>query len=195
MNKAFKIAVLGSTRGTDFQAILDEIDAGAMPGVEPVVVLSNVADAGILQKAIDHKIPGIFVNPDGHDSKTYEEALIASIGEVDLLCLVGFMRILSPVFVRHFAGKIINVHPSLLPKYGGKGFYGDRIHKAVLRDGETESGMTIHYVDELVDHGEVILQKKVAIEAGETIESLKKKVQELEKKGYPEAIRLIQGKS
>jgi len=105
------------------------------------------------------------------------------------------MRILSPEFVRQFPQKIINVHPALMPKFSGPGFFGANVHEEVLKAGEKESGCTIHFVDEGVDTGKIIVQEKVTIEPNETPESLKEKVQTLEKKLYPEVIRwLAEGK-
>ena len=109
----------------------------------------------------------------------------------DLVCLIGYMKVLTPVFVSEFPRHIINVHPALLPKYGGHGWYGMKVHEAVLANDEKETGMTVHYVDYGVDSGAMILQEKMAVLPEDTPESLKAKVQELEKKAYPEAIRLI----
>lgn len=192
------ICVLASTNGTDLQAIIDELQAGKMPGIELKFVLVDREECGAAEKARKAGIPLVFLNPLGPDGKkldreAYDRQLAAhchSYG-IDLIVLVGWMRILSPWFVKEFAKKIINVHPSLLPKYPGMDL---NVHEEVLRKGEKESGMTIHYVDEGVDTGEIILQKTVAIESGETVESLKKKVQELEKAWYPEVIRMIGGR-
>lgn len=187
----FKVGVLASTRGTDLQAIFDEMDAGLMPGIEISAVVSNVENCGALEKARAHKVKAIFVDPAGKSREEFDKKLIAALGDVDLVCLIGYMKILTPLFVKAFEGKIINVHPALLPKYGGKGFYGENVHEAVLKNGEKMSGMTIHYVTEDVDGGPILLQKTVEIEPGETAESLKNKVQMLEKKYYPEAIRMV----
>ena len=113
----------------------------------------------------------------------------------DLICLIGYMRILSLKFIASFSGKIINVHPALLPKFGGKGMYGDRVHEEVLKSGESESGMTIHYVTQEVDVGEIILQKKCTIARNETIGSLKAKVQALEKERYVEVLEKLSHKN
>lgn len=188
---SFRIAALASTRGTDLQAILHELEAGKLPGVELTKVLSNVETCGALEKARTHGIETVFVNPTGLSPEEYDAKLIETIGEVDLICLIGYMKILTPSFVRHYKNRIINVHPSLLPKYGGKGWYGRKIHEAVLTNGDKESGMTIHFVDEGVDSGEILLQEKVSVEPDETVESLQAKVQKLEKKAYPEAIRML----
>lgn len=166
-----------------------------MPDIELKFVLVDREDCGAAEKARKAGIPLVFLNPLGPDGKkmdreAYDRQLAVhcqSYG-IDLIVLVGWMRLLSPWFVQQFAKKIINVHPSLLPKYPGMDL---NVHAEVLKNGEKESGMTIHYVDEGVDTGEIILQKTVALEPGETVESLKKKVQELEKRWYPEVIRRL----
>lgn len=187
----FKVGVLASTRGTDLEAIFQEIEEGKMPKIEVAVVVSNVENCGAMEKAKAHGVRAVFVDPSGKSKEEFDQELMAALGNVDLVCLIGYMRILSPTFVKAFEEKIINVHPALLPKYGGKGFYGQNVHDAVLANGDSESGMTIHYVTEDIDGGPILIQKKVAIEEGETAESLKNKVQELEKKYYPEAIRMV----
>lgn len=190
------ICVLASTNGTDLQAIIDEMKAGKMPGIELKFVLVDREDCGAAEKAKKAGIPLIFLNPLGPDGKKLEreayDRLLATQCQaygIDLIVLVGWMRILSPWFVRQFPKKIVNVHPSLLPKYPGMDL---NVHEEVLKNAEKESGMTIHYVDEGVDTGEILLQKTVVIEQGETVDSLKKKVQELEKFWYPEVIRRLQ---
>lgn len=189
----FKLGVLASGNGTDLNAIYKEMDEGKMPGIEVAVVISNKEDAPVLERARARNIKAVFVDPKGKSKEEYDEELVRLMKEagVDLVCLIGYMKILTPVFVSSFPRHIINVHPALLPKYGGNGWYGMKVHEAVLANGEKESGMTIHYVDIGVDSGAMILQEKVAIEPGETPESLKAKVQELEKKAYPEAVRMI----
>ncbi len=185
--------VFASTNGTDLQAIIDEMQAGKMEGIDLKFVLVNQESCGAAEKAKKAGIPLVFINQKNiHGKKmkmeVYDRLLytICQQYEVDLIVLVGWMRILSPWFVQQFPKKIINVHPSLLPKYPGMDM---KVHQAVLDNEDPESGMTIHYVDEKVDHGEIILQKSVKIEVEETAESLKEKVQELEKKWYPEVIR------
>ncbi len=189
----FKIAVLASTKGTDLQAIIDEMKAGKMPGIELAVVISNKKNCYALQRAKEQGFKTVFIN---QKNKTREEfdkkmAEILEKENVDLIALVGYMRILSPAFARKFHKKIINVHPALIPKFCGPKFFGANVHEAVIKAGEKETGMTIHYVDEGVDTGEIILQKKCQVEPSDTPEILKTKVQELEKKWYPEVIRQI----
>lgn len=189
--KPFHIAVLASTNGTDLQAIIDEMKAGKMSGIELSVVVSNKQTSYALERAAAQGYKTVFIDPKGKSRAEYdlEVAKILTENQADLVCLIGYMRILSPEFVRQFPHKIINVHPALMPKFSGPGFFGANVHEEVLKAGETESGCTIHFVDEGVDTGKIIVQEKVSIEPNESVESLKNKVQALEKKLYPEVIR------
>ena len=191
-----KIAVLASTKGTDLQAIIDELKAGKMPGIELAVVISNKKNAYALERARTQGYASIFLDPSNPKNKTPQEfdteiAATLTKHNVQLVVLVGYMRILTPEFVRKFPRKIINVHPALMPKFSGAGFYGGNVHAEVLKAGDKETGCTFHYVDEGVDTGEIILQKRTPVEPTDTPETLKTKVQELEKKWYPEIIRKI----
>lgn len=190
---SFKLGILASGNGTDLEAIYKEMDSGKMPGIEVALVLSNKETAPVLDRARARGIKALFVDPKDKSKEDYDRelALLMKEAGVDLVCLIGYMKILTPVFVSAFPRHIINVHPALLPKYGGNGWYGMKVHEAVLAAGEKESGMTIHYVDIGVDSGATILQEKVSIEPGETPESLRAKVLELEKKAYPKVIRMI----
>lgn len=189
----FNIAVLASTKGTDLQAIIDEIKAGKMSGINLAVVLSNKKDCYALVRAKEQGLKTFFVDPKNKTSQEFDEkmAKILAQEKVDLVVLVGYMRILTSTFVRKFRNRIINVHPALIPKFCGKDFFGKSVHEAVLKAGEKETGMTIHYVDEGVDTGRIILQKKCPISPNDTPETLKEKVQTLEKKWYPEVIRSL----
>jgi phosphoribosylglycinamide formyltransferase-1 len=189
----YRIGVLASTKGTDLQAIIDEMKVGKMPGIELSIVLSNKENAYALKRAKDQGFHAEFVNPNGKSREEYDRELLRIFQkhDVNLIVLIGYMRILTSEFVKKFSGKIINVHPALLPKFGGKDFYGSNVHEAVLAAGEKETGMTIHYVDEGVDTGKIILQKTCPVEGQDTPETLKDKVQELEKKWYPEVIRML----
>ncbi len=129
--------------------------------------------------------------------KTREEidqelAAILDEKQVDLSVLIGYMRILSDEFVKHFKWKIINVHPALLPKFGGPGYFGANVHEEVLKSGDKKTGMTIHFVTEECDAGPIIHQAETEVEPGDTVEHLQAKVQSLEMKWYPEVIRWIQ---
>ena len=189
-----KICVFASANGTDLGAILEEMKNGKMDGISLEFVLVN-KECGAAEKARNAGIPLIYVDPrdsEGNkkDREVYDREIQAHCAEfgVELVVLVGWMRILSPWFVRQYPKRIVNVHPSLLPKYPGMDL---DVHAEVIKNGEKETGMTIHYVDEGVDSGEIILQKSVEVAENDTPESLKRKVQELEKRWYPEVIRSI----
>jgi len=190
----FRIAVLASTRGTDLQAIIDELKAKKMPGIELAVVLSDQQNCYALQRAKDQGFDAIFIDPKGKKRETFDQEMIKILDSkcVDLIVLVGFMRFLSPIFVEHYPNRIINVHPSLLPKYGGKGACDKNVHETVLANGDKVTGMTIHFVDNGCDTGPIIQQAECVVDPADTADTLKEKVQTLEKKWYPEVIRWIQ---
>jgi phosphoribosylglycinamide formyltransferase-1 len=185
------IAVLASTNGTDLQAIIDEIKKGNLPLVELKAVISNKKDCFAIKRSADQGFVTFFIDPDGKSREEFDREVLEILQKenVELIVLVGFMRILSAEFVIAYENKIINIHPALIPKFSGKGFFGANVHQAVIDAKETESGCTIHFVDEGCDTGRIILQKSVAISANETPDSLKEKVQNLEKKYYPWVIK------
>ena len=189
----FRIAVLASTRGTDLQAIIDEMKAGKMPGIELAIVISNKEDAYALQRAKEQGYKALFIDPKGKSREDFDQEMlqILEAEKVDLIVLVGYMRILSVPFVKAFPKRIINVHPALIPKFCGKNFFGANVHEAVLQAHEKETGMTIHYVEEGVDTGEIIIQKTCPVLQNDTPDTLKDRVQALEKQWYPEVIRQL----
>lgn len=191
-----RLAVLASTRGTDLQAIIDEMKAGRMPGIELACVVSNVKNCYALERAHAQGLKTYFIDPKEKSRVEFDRELANILKEekTDLVALVGYMRILTPYIIGEFRGRIINVHPALLPKYGGKNFYGRNVHEAVLAAGEKETGMTIHFVEEEVDGGQIILQKICPVLPGDTPESLQSRVQELEKEWYPKVIRSLKEK-
>ena len=185
-----KLGVLGSTSGTDLQAIFDAIKDNELLA-DVGVVISNNENAYILERAKNHDVPGIFIF---HKEKTRIEfdreiTNILQQHKVELVLLIGFMRILSAEFCREWHDKILNVHPSLLPKYAGG--IDANVHKEVLHNGDKETGCTIHFVTEEVDAGPILIQKKCTVAVGDTIESLKKRVQQLEGVAFIEAIEMI----
>lgn len=186
----FNIAVLASTNGTDLQAIIDELEKGNLPEINLKIVVSNKKSAYALERARQQGYKTQFVSSKNKTREEYDLELLEILNneKIDLVCLVGYMRILSSKFIQEFSGRIINVHPSLIPKYCGKYFYGSNVHQAVLDSGDKETGMTIHFVDEGVDTGEIIVQKKCEVKENDTVESLKEKVQALEKEWYPKVI-------
>lgn len=189
-----KIGVLASTRGTDLQAIIEQSRSGELP-CEVAVVVSDRKDAYALERARTYGIETVFVEPAAsrEPAKGREEfdrriAEILDEKKVELVVLIGYMRLLSPWFVSKYRNRIINIHPSLLPKYPGI----DRsVHKAVLDAGEKVTGCTVHFVDEGKDTGKIILQKEVPILGGDTVETLKSRVQAAEQEILPEAIKMF----
>jgi len=186
-----RLGVLGSTRGTDLEAILSAINNKKL-AAEVSVVISNRENAYILTRAKNHNVPSFFIS---HKDKSREEfdrdvTTILKQYNVELVLLIGFMRILSAEFCQAWRDRVLNVHPSLLPKYAGG--MDMNVHEEVLKNGDHETGCTIHFVTETVDGGPVLVQKRCTVETNETVETLKLKVQALEGGAFIEAIQLIQ---
>ena len=182
-----RLAVIGSTNGTDLVPIVDAINSGELlASVE--VVISNNELSGILKKAGSYGIEGHFIchKNKKRDVFDLEMSQILESKKIDLILLIGFMRILSSEFVDRWFGKIVNVHPSLLPKYAG-GMNSD-VHKSVLAAGDKETGCTIHLVTKEVDGGPVLLQKSCPVFENDSIDSLKERVQKLEGEAFIEII-------
>ena len=186
-----RLGVLGSTRGTDLEAILSAINNKKL-AAEVSVVISNRENAYILTRAKNHSVPAFFIS---HKDKSREEfdrnvTTILKQYNVELVLLIGFMRILSAEFCQAWRDRVLNVHPSLLPKYAGG--MDMNVHEEVLKNGDHETGCTIHFVTETVDGGPVLVQKRCTVETNETMATLKLKVQALEGGAFIEAIQLIQ---
>jgi phosphoribosylglycinamide formyltransferase-1 len=191
-DRPIRLAVLGSTRGTDLQAIIDAIKSGLLKA-EIVCVISDKKDAYILERAKQHGIEALFINPKGLTREEYDKLIMDEIEKrspVDLILLIGYMRILSNQFVKKYKWRIINIHPSLLPAFAGG--MDLNVHKAVLDYGVKVTGCTLHFVDEGVDTGPIILQKPVMVDDDDTPETLKAKVQKAEQEVLIEAIKLFQ---
>jgi len=191
------IAVLISGGGSNLQALIDAVDDQRIPNARIRCVISNKEDAKGLDRARNSDIEAIFCDPTGISREAYTEKIIKTLTkhEIDLVCLAGFMLILSPSFIHAFPRRIMNIHPALLPAFGGKGMYGHHVHEAVIVAGEKYSGATVHLVDEGCDTGPIILQEKIPVEPTDTPETLAKKVLVLEHRLYPEAVCLFaQGK-
>ncbi len=188
-----KLACLASGGGTNLQAIIDNIESGRLEA-RIVAVISNVSGAGALTRAQKHGLPWFVVNNKEYTSRQLFDRELADIidrQEAQLICLCGFMRVLSPFFTDHYPGRIINIHPALLPAYGGKGFYGHKVHEAVLASGEKVSGCTVHFVDQEVDHGPIILQRTVPVLPEDTADTLADRVLKEEHLAYSQAISMI----
>ena len=189
-NTKLRIGVLASGGGTNLQSIIDACSAGDIDA-KIVRVICNNPDAGALQRAERARIPTCCINHRDFDSRaTFDAAVIAQLQQdhVELVVLAGFMRIVGTNFVNAFPHRIMNIHPALLPKFGGKGMYGDRVHKAVVDAGETESGITIHYVNEHYDEGHIVFQAKCPVSIDDTPETVAQKVHALEYAHYPRVI-------
>ena len=195
MNKKTKIAVFVSGGGTNLQALIDASKRGEIPSGEIALVLASNDKAYALTRAAENNIPSAVVKRKDYESQiAYEEAVKAVLTEkgIDMIVLAGFMNILSENFTSAYPKRIVNVHPSLIPSFCGAGFYGLRVHEAALEYGVKVTGATVHYVNEIPDGGEIILQKAVEIQEGDTAEVLQKRVMEqAEWILLPKAVELV----
>ena len=176
-----RIAVLVSGGGTNLQALLDAEEAGLIPHGEIALVVSNVPGVYALERARNHGVPAAVISKKELGSQAAFEANLQAVLErngTDVIILAGFLAILSENFTSKWPKRIINVHPSLIPSFCGEGFYGLRVHEAALRYGVKVTGATVHFVNEIPDGGEIIAQKAVYIEEGDTPEILQRRVME-----------------
>jgi phosphoribosylglycinamide formyltransferase 1 len=185
---SLKIGVLGSTRGTALQGILDAVTAGAL-NVDLVLVVADKRNAPILERADSHGVPTLFVDPTGLKRDEYDRRVTDALRQVgaELVLMIGYMRIVSASFVEEWKGRLLNVHPSLLPAFGG--LMNQKVHEAVLAAGVSETGCTIHQVTEEVDGGPIVLQKRCSVLPGDTPEILKDRVQALEQVAFVEVLQ------
>lgn len=181
------LVILVSGSGSNLQRIINAIEQGEIPNATIKLVVADRECFG-LQRAQNHGIKSILIKR----GKTFSENLAKKIPEdTDLIILAGFLSFISKEFCENFPGKIINIHPALLPKFGGKGMWGNHVHKAVLEANEKESGATVHFVTPGIDEGEIIFQKSFEISESETVESLAKKIHEVEYEIFPIAINKV----
>ena len=193
--KQMKIAVCVSGGGTNLQAIIDAIDNGTITNTEIAVVISNNADAYALERAQKAGIKGICISPKSYETrKAFNEDFLKQLNSynVDLVVLAGFLVVIPPQMIAEYRNRIINIHPSLIPSFCGKGYYGLKVHEGVLERGVKVTGATCHFVDEGTDTGPIILQKAVEVQQGDTPEVLQRRVMEqAEWIIMPKAIDLI----
>jgi len=185
------VAVFGSGRGSNFQAILAAKKGGRLDEVSISLVMSNNSGAGILEIARANAIPAFHVSQKQFPSEDhYADAVLELLQthNVDAVVLAGFMKRVPAKVIAAYRGRIINIHPALLPKYGGSGMFGIHVHEAVLQAGDRESGATVHVVDELYDHGKILLQERVPVRADDTPETLAARVLTVEHRILPEAL-------
>lgn len=191
--KKLNLVVLASGGGTNLQAIIDNIETGKLDA-QIRAVISNNSKSGALERARNHNIPDIhlshkqFATPEEFNQKLLS---ILKEKETDLVVLAGYMKMISPTVIRAYKNSIINIHPALLPSFGGKGMYGIHVHEAVIESGVKVTGVTVHTVDEVYDHGPILFQKCVPVLADDTPESLQQRLLPHEHEAYSEVIQLF----
>ncbi|MBP7526473.1 MAG: phosphoribosylglycinamide formyltransferase [Syntrophorhabdaceae bacterium] len=187
------IGFLASHGGSNMQAIIDACKAGRLSAV-PVVVISNNGESRALERARNEGIPNYYLSGKTHpDPDSLDQAILDALilHRVDVVALAGYMKKLGPKTLAHFRGRILNIHPALLPKHGGKGMYGIRVHESVIAAGETESGVTVHLVTEEYDRGPILAQVRVPVMPGDTPETLAERVLVQEHILYPATLQRI----
>ena len=192
--ESISLGILASHGGSNLQAIMDACDNGSLKA-NVAVVVSNNSGSLAMRRARKSGIPAYHLSSSTHSDDGDLDVAIKNILKkynVDLIILAGYMKKIGPSVLRTFHNRVINSHPALLPKYGGKGMYGDRVHKAVVKAKSTETGISIHLVDEHYDHGPIISQKIIAVDSAEGVEFVKKKVQKHEHRFWVTTLNKIQ---
>jgi len=187
------IGVLASGRGSNCAALLHRIEEDEIPA-KIAAVISNNQDAGVLQIARDNNIPAYYIERNQFETgDEFCQALekIFDQHKINFIVLAGYLRKIPPRIIRRFANRILNIHPALLPDFGGKGMYGHTVHEAVLKSGSTVSGATVHLVDEEYDHGPIVLKREVPVLPNDTPDILAARVLQVEHRIYAEAVRLF----
>jgi len=191
--KKLNLAVLASGGGTNLQAIIDAIEKGEL-SAEIKIVISNNSKAFALERARKHNIQALHLSHKQFaTSEEFDDKLLADLKEnqIDMILLAGYMKILSPTIIRTYRNRILNIHPALLPHFGGPGMYGIHVHEAVIKSGAKISGVTVHIVDEIYDHGAIVMQKAVEVKDDDTPKSLAERVLKLEHQTYKETVQLF----
>ena len=182
-----KIIIFASGDGTNAEQIIKYFKKNKSINVQ--YILTNKPDAGVLERAEKHKIHAFYYNNEAFEKKIVLEFLISV--NPDLIVLAGFIRKIADIIISKFPNKIINIHPALLPSHGGKGMYGNEVHKSVIKSNDSTTGITIHFVNSDYDKGKIILQKSIKVDSKDTPNSLSKRVQKLEHKYYPLVIEKL----
>jgi phosphoribosylglycinamide formyltransferase-1 len=193
VQRSLKLGVLASGGGTNLQAVIDACEQGRIPA-QVTVVISNNSGAGALERARRHGIPALHISNYHHPNDADLDAAIVQVlqkHDVDLVLFAGYMKKRGPAFLRAYPGRVLNIHPALLPRFGGKGMYGMNVHRAVLAAGEGESGASVHLVDEKYDHGPILAQRRVPVLPDDTPEDLAARVLVVEHQIYPDVIGRI----
>lgn len=188
-----QIAIFASGAGSNAKNIVEYLAASNKKGISTStigLIVCNKPDAGVIKMATSNQIPTLVIEKEKFfRGNAYVDELKAA--HIDFIVLAGFLWKIPTTLIKAFHGKMINIHPALLPKHGGKGMYGQFVHEAVIANKETESGITIHYVDEVYDHGQIILQATCVVDDDDTPETLANKVQALEHRHFPAAVALL----
>jgi phosphoribosylglycinamide formyltransferase-1 len=190
------LCVLASGSGSNLKAIIKAQKAGKISS-KVVLVISNNSVSGAINIANEYQIPAVHLSQKLFKTQSeFDKKLLALLKKfkIDLIILAGYMKKISPALIKKFKNKILNIHPALLPLFGGKGMYGIFIHQAVLNSGAKLSGASVHIVDDKYDNGPIVLQKSIPVKDDDTPESLQKRILKLEHKLYPEAIKLFETK-
>ena len=193
MQPPLNLGVLASHTGTTLQAIIDACKEGRL-NASIRIVISNNSRSLALQRARNHHIPALHLSgkthpdPEALDS-AIEDAFVQH--DVNLVVLAGYMKLLGPKALARFRNRIVNTHPALLPEFGGRGMYGDRVHQAVLNDKRKVSGVTVHLVDEIYDHGPILAQARVPVLPDDNLDTLRERVQTAERRFYVETLQKI----
>lgn len=194
MLKQVRIGVLVSGGGSNLQALIDAQQAGKLPDGQLALVLSDRPGIRALERAREAGIPALAFDRKAEGAQAVEQRMLEALEQqhIQVVVLAGFLMILSPIFIRKYAGRILNVHPSLLPAFGGKGFYGLKVHQAALERGVQVTGATVHLVNEIPDGGRILLQQPVRVRRGDTAEMLQRRVMEqAEWKLLPRATQML----
>ena len=185
------IAIFASGSGTNFKSIYHHVQLGEIPG-QIVLTISNNSDSGAIKFAKGNNMLTLIINEARYPKQVDRyELLIQTLAgnDVDLICLTGYMKLLPKSIVHKYYNRVLNIHPALLPHFGGKGFYGMKVHEAVIASGTEESGVTVHFVDEKYDQGKIIVQEKVKVYRTDTAETLARRVLKVEHKLYPQVVK------
>lgn len=192
-DRALKLAVFASGRGSNFKAILEAVHRDALQ-LDVVLCLSDREDAGALEYAVQHGVPSRVIQPKSFASEPdCANAMLRALEEheVNFIALAGYMRKIAPAVTAAYNNRIVNIHPALLPAFGGKGMYGRRVHEAVIEYGVHWTGATVHLVDDQYDNGPIVLQEPVPVLAGDNPDDVAARVLEVEHRLYPAALRLF----
>lgn len=185
MAESASIGILVGTRGrgSNMRALVEACRSGQIPNADVTIVVAPSGKAPALEVARELHVPTVVA--------TSEDELLAAFDHVDLVCLAGYMRLIPPSILQAHPNRVLNIHPALLPKFGGKGMYGHHVHEAVLAAGETESGASVHYVNEVYDDGKVIHQEHCEVRPDDTPETLAERVLKAEHRAYAKAVTLV----